>query len=179
MKYIVIGAFAIWVHCFGILTLVQGRLAQGNHVYFTILPIIPVRLIYGYHADVQLICGPAVKDHSQHTIGVEFSSRTVRLGEKRIKLQVWYWFTTNLTFPKIQSVAMGYSRTRAVSVCDKLLFLRDSHNLQYSSVTRSYYRGAAGAILVYDITKSVKIDPLKICSPMCTAERPLQTYRDG
>jgi hypothetical protein len=29
-----------------------------------------------------------VKDHSQHTIGVEFSSRTVKLGEKRIKLQV-------------------------------------------------------------------------------------------
>ena len=30
----------------------------------------------------------AVKEHSQHTIGVEFSSRTVKLGEKRIKLQV-------------------------------------------------------------------------------------------
>lgn len=29
-----------------------------------------------------------VKPHSQHTIGVEFSSRTVKLGEKRIKLQV-------------------------------------------------------------------------------------------
>ncbi|CDO71615.1 hypothetical protein BN946_scf184911.g85 [Trametes cinnabarina] len=28
------------------------------------------------------------KEHSQHTIGVEFSSRTVKLGEKRIKLQV-------------------------------------------------------------------------------------------
>jgi hypothetical protein len=29
-----------------------------------------------------------VKNHSQHTIGVEFSSKTVKLGEKRIKLQV-------------------------------------------------------------------------------------------
>jgi hypothetical protein len=29
-----------------------------------------------------------VKEYSQHTIGVEFSSRTLRLGEKRIKLQV-------------------------------------------------------------------------------------------
>ena len=28
------------------------------------------------------------KSHSQHTIGVEFSSKTVKLGEKRIKLQV-------------------------------------------------------------------------------------------
>ncbi|KAN0100590.1 Ras family domain containing protein [Tylopilus felleus] len=58
------------------------------------------------------------KDHSQHTIGVEFSSRTVKLGEKRIKLQLWD--------------TAGQERFR--------------------SVTRSYYRGAAGVILVYDIT---------------------------
>ncbi|KAI0932142.1 Ras- protein Rab-4B [Taiwanofungus camphoratus] len=58
------------------------------------------------------------KEHSQHTIGVEFSSRTIRLGEKRIKLQLWD--------------TAGQERFR--------------------SVTRSYYRGAAGAILVYDIT---------------------------
>ncbi|KAL0576371.1 Ras-related protein Rab-4B [Marasmius crinis-equi] len=65
-------------------------------------------------------CLPAVpvKDHSQHTIGVEFSSRTIKLGEKRIKLQLWD--------------TAGQERFR--------------------SVTRSYYRGAAGAILVYDIT---------------------------
>ena len=30
----------------------------------------------------------AVKEHSQHTIGVEFSSRTVNVGEKKVKLQV-------------------------------------------------------------------------------------------
>ena len=35
-----------------------------------------------------LRCILEVKEHSQHTIGVEFSSRTVKLGEKRIKLQV-------------------------------------------------------------------------------------------
>nr|GAT60330.1 predicted protein [Mycena chlorophos] len=58
------------------------------------------------------------KEHSQHTIGVEFSSRTVKLGEKRIKLQLWD--------------TAGQERFR--------------------SVTRSYYRGAAGALLVYDIT---------------------------
>ncbi|KIJ45267.1 hypothetical protein M422DRAFT_30118 [Sphaerobolus stellatus SS14] len=58
------------------------------------------------------------KEHSQHTIGVEFSSRTVNIGEKRVKLQLWD--------------TAGQERFR--------------------SVTRSYYRGAAGAILVYDIT---------------------------
>jgi len=58
------------------------------------------------------------KKESTHTIGVEFSSRTVQLGEKRIKLQLWD--------------TAGQERFR--------------------SVTRSYYRGAAGVILVYDIT---------------------------
>jgi len=58
------------------------------------------------------------KEHSQHTIGVEFSSRTVKLGEKKVKLQLWD--------------TAGQERFR--------------------SVTRSYYRGAAGAIMVYDIS---------------------------
>jgi len=58
------------------------------------------------------------KEHAQHTIGVEFSSRTIRVGEKSIKLQLWD--------------TAGQERFR--------------------SVTRSYYRGAAGALLVYDIT---------------------------
>ncbi|KAI5785853.1 P-loop containing nucleoside triphosphate hydrolase protein [Geopyxis carbonaria] len=56
------------------------------------------------------------------TIGVEFSSRIVKVGtgarRKRVKLQLWD--------------TAGQERFR--------------------SVTRSYYRGAAGALLVYDIT---------------------------
>ncbi|WRT69648.1 uncharacterized protein IL334_006638 [Kwoniella shivajii] len=58
------------------------------------------------------------KENSAHTIGVEFSSRTLRIGDRNIKLQLWD--------------TAGQERFR--------------------SVTRSYYRGAAGAILVYDIT---------------------------
>ncbi|CAE6389490.1 unnamed protein product, partial [Rhizoctonia solani] len=58
------------------------------------------------------------KEHSQHTIGVEFSSRTINIGEKRVKLQLWD--------------TAGQERFR--------------------SVTRSYYRGAAACLLVYDIT---------------------------
>ena len=59
------------------------------------------------------------KDQSAHTIGVEFSSRLIKIGNKSVKLQLWD--------------TAGQERFR--------------------SVTRSYYRGAAGAILVYDITK--------------------------
>ncbi|GMK55349.1 hypothetical protein CspeluHIS016_0204050 [Cutaneotrichosporon spelunceum] len=58
------------------------------------------------------------KENAAHTIGVEFSSRTIRIGDRSVKLQLWD--------------TAGQERFR--------------------SVTRSYYRGAAGAILVYDIS---------------------------
>ncbi|KIO22062.1 hypothetical protein M407DRAFT_42524, partial [Tulasnella calospora MUT 4182] len=62
------------------------------------------------------------KEHSQHTIGVEFSSRTINVGDKKIKLQLWD--------------TAGQERFR--------------------SVTRSYYRGAAAALIVFDITRQVR-----------------------
>lgn len=59
---------------------------------------------------------------SSQTIGVEFSSRIVKLGtgsrRKRIKLQLWDTAGTE----------------------------------RFRSVSRSYYRGAAGAILIYDVS---------------------------
>ncbi|KAF7456550.1 Ras family protein [Cryptosporidium felis] len=58
------------------------------------------------------------KKGSSHTIGVEFGSKIITAGGKRIKLQIWD--------------TAGQER--------------------YRSVTRSYYRGAAGALIVYDIT---------------------------
>eukprot|EP00756_Hemistasia_phaeocysticola_P050724 Hpha_TRINITY_DN25915_c0_g1::TRINITY_DN25915_c0_g1_i1::g.185423::m.185423/K07881/RAB14; Ras-related protein Rab-14 len=56
---------------------------------------------------------------SPHTIGVEFGTRVVEVGDKSIKLQIWD--------------TAGQERFRAV--------------------TRSYYRGAAGAVMVYDVTR--------------------------
>jgi len=58
------------------------------------------------------------KKGTSHTIGVEFGSKIVTVGGKKIKLQIWD--------------TAGQERFR--------------------SVTRSYYRGAAGCLLVYDIT---------------------------
>ncbi|ORZ41493.1 ras family-domain-containing protein [Catenaria anguillulae PL171] len=58
------------------------------------------------------------KHNSSHTIGVEFGSKIVPIGNHKVKLQVWD--------------TAGQERFR--------------------SVTRSYYRGAAGALLVFDIT---------------------------
>ena len=61
---------------------------------------------------------PRYKNSSTQTVGVEFGSRIITMGGKRVKLQIWD--------------TAGQERFRAV--------------------TRSYYRGAAGAIIVYDIS---------------------------
>lgn len=68
----------------------QERQGQANHVCCTTLPTTHVCRLFLYGVSVSGLL--TVKDHSQHTIGVEFSSKTVTLGEKRIKLQVSYVF---------------------------------------------------------------------------------------
>jgi Ras-related protein Rab-14 len=54
-----------------------------------------------------------------HTIGVEFGTRAVNFGGKKIKLQIW----------------------------------DTAGQEQFRAVTRSYYKGAFGALLVYDCTR--------------------------
>ncbi len=73
----------------------------------------------------------AVKMDSSHTIGVEFGSKVVNVGGKAIKLQIWD--TAGQERFKYDYLAMA-------PLCVS------------RSVTRSYYRGAAGALLVYDIS---------------------------
>ena len=67
---------------------------------------------------------------SSQTIGVEFSSKIIRVGtgarRKRIKLQLWDTAGTE----------------------------------RFRSVSRSYYRGAAGAILVYDLASHASFNAL-------------------
>lgn len=63
---------------------------------------------------------------SKHTIGVEFSAKTLTIDNKTIKIQVWD--------------TAGQERYRAI--------------------TNAYYRGANGALIVYDITKRGTFDNL-------------------
>ena len=68
---------------------------------------------------------------SKSTIGVEFATRSIEVDGKTIKAQIW---DTGLNHPGKAYVA-GQERYRAI--------------------TSAYYRGAVGALLVYDISKHV------------------------
>lgn len=79
---------------------------------------------------------------SSQTIGVEFASKIIKVGtgarRKRVKLQV---SSAGMRFQLLPSLTLG------------IVQLWDTAGTErFRSVSRSYYRGAAGAILVYDIT---------------------------
>ncbi len=74
-------------------------------------------MIYAYHILQNFT--KLVKKNSKHTISVEFSSKMLDVGDKKVKLQLWD--------------TAGQERFR--------------------SVTKSYYKGAVGVLIVYDTTK--------------------------
>jgi Ras-related protein Rab-11A len=70
---------------------------------------------------------------SKSTIGVEFATRSIAVDSKTIKAQIWD--TGNITTLDISNTIAGQERYRAI--------------------TSAYYRGAVGALLVYDISKHI------------------------
>ncbi|KAL6569660.1 Ras-related protein raba3 [Orobanche minor] len=76
---------------------------------------------------------------SKSTIGVEFQTRTIKIKSKVIKAQIWD--TAG------QESAMGRKGVR-----------KWVKKMVYRAVTSAYYRGALGAMLVYDVTKRLSFD---------------------
>lgn len=72
------------------------------------------------------------------TIGVEFGSRTIDLNNKNIKLQIWDTVSENIVFLIFLLISFFFCQAGQES---------------FRSITRSYYRGACSALLVYDITR--------------------------
>ncbi|KAM0863256.1 hypothetical protein ACQ4PT_044734 [Festuca glaucescens] len=72
---------------------------------------------------------------SKATIGVEFQTRTLVIDHKSVKAQIWD--------------TAGQERQALSPLPSSIL---------YRAVTSAYYRGALGALLVYDITKRQSFD---------------------
>lgn len=95
--------------------LVSSRMSEAYEYVMKFLVIGPAGA--GKSSILHRFSNNEFKSDSSHTIGVEFGSKMIHLGNQSIKLQIWD--------------TAGQERFR--------------------SVTRSYYRGAAGALLVYDV----------------------------
>ncbi|KAH9410513.1 Ras- protein Rab-2A [Tyrophagus putrescentiae] len=73
------------------------------------------------------------------TTGVEFGARMITIDNKQIKLQIW----------DTAGQEVGVFLQFNLASFSFVFFYTQA----FRSITRSYYRGAAGAMLVYDITR--------------------------
>ncbi|RWW18293.1 hypothetical protein GW17_00017734 [Ensete ventricosum] len=108
---------------------------------------------------------------SKATIGVEFQTRTLNIDDKTIKAQIWdtagqersslinfialsFLFLTVSIF----SFKLPYFRFWLMFTLLLIFQFPMMINNRYRAVTSAYYRGAVGAMLVYDITKRQTFD---------------------
>ncbi|KAG8044662.1 hypothetical protein GUJ93_ZPchr0773g40575 [Zizania palustris] len=86
---------------------------------------------------------------TRSTIGVEFATKTVRVDDKLVKAQIW------------DTAGQGGMIISSCSFPNPINW--------YRAITSAYYRGALGAMVVYDVTRRITFE---------NAERWLRELRD-
>ncbi|KAG6531872.1 hypothetical protein ZIOFF_005707 [Zingiber officinale] len=95
---------------------------------------------------------------SKATIGVEFQTRTLTIDQKTIKAQIWD------TAGQERGISVSVNLINEMDLLEPEILLEIQQNssikfiMMYRAVTSAYYRGAVGAMLVYDITKRQSFD---------------------
>ncbi|KAL4369660.1 hypothetical protein GQ457_05G028970 [Hibiscus cannabinus] len=104
---------------------------------------------------------------SKPTIGVEFATRNIHVNNKIIKAQVWdtagqeryvllsiHFFSADFDLDFFDLASFEDLARKDLGP----LFLGFS---MYRAITNAYYRGALGALLVYDVTRHVTFESIK------------------
>jgi len=93
---------------------------------------------------------------SKSTIGVEFATRSINVDGKTVKAQIWdtgtFLCRLSSSYGLIRVTYSSWSGTLPSNhFCVRLFNVK--HSIYFLTPPYSYYRGAVGALLVYDIAK--------------------------
>ena len=84
------------------------------------------------------------------TIGIDFKMKTIELNGKKIKLQIWLVLFFNLVIKKKNNELLKFES-----------YYRDTAGQErFYTITSTYYRGAMGIMLVYDVTDGKSFDSI-------------------